>query len=48
MSSRVVEIFIFFKQSVEFVKVLADSSTVICFLVKVVNFEEFPVENSFS
>ena len=33
MSSRVVLIFILFRQRVEFVKVLVDSSTVICFLV---------------
>ena len=33
MSSRAVAIFILFEQSVEFVKVLMDSSTVICFLV---------------
>ena len=33
MPSRVVETFILFKQSVEFVKVLVDSSTVICSLV---------------
>ena len=33
MSSRVVLIFILFRQRVEFVKVLVDSSTVTCFLV---------------
>ena len=33
MPSRVVETFILFKQSVEFVKVLVDFSTVICSLV---------------